>query len=258
MIETPLLKCLECRLVGAPPKFDLPPPPPLPMFGDEMFADRANGLNTNERFLKRCFRFPGFGVPVESTTSLPLNNEASQLVSKLIHSDQALYAFFLACSVLFAALLVIAIVFLAKLLRVKKQLSAAASDSHLSQKTLSASITSSTASSNMSSSNTMCSQLSNSHHPHFYNELFVVPRVNNHYLQPQTGFDEYAEITSQHLSYDTTNTDWLSATKVSGLVAPIVLNQQNILKLQQNRLGHLNKLNNYVPAPRTFMHANQA
>ena len=215
MLDEQLLKCLECRLLAKPPKFDMPPPPPPPALLNSLFKDNAFD---QKRFLKKCLRMKHFlnGIQQQTNTpnSLPLGNEniiedSNKQNFWLFNSPETLYMFFFVCTILFLVVLIIAIVFLFKLFKIKKELG--------QNKNLTNSLTTSDTVSTVSSSNTINSQLLSlkqdndsqcTNSPQFYNQLFAninsnnQQRVYNQYLQTipiktEQNLDEYAEIASQ-------------------------------------------------------------
>lgn len=218
MLDEQLLKCLECRLLASPPKFNLPPPPPPPALLNSLLKDNVYDGFNNMKFLKKCLRMKhflnGFTQQKSNTAnSMPLGNEKIVNLKQqqqqnywLFTSPETLYMFFFICTILFLVVLIIAIVFLFKLFKIKKELGQS------KNKNLSNSLTTSDTASSVSSSNTINSQLlslKQENDSQFYNQLFAnintnnsQQRVYNQYLQslpikPEQNLDEYAEIASQ-------------------------------------------------------------
>lgn len=218
MLDEQLLKCLECRLLASPPKFNLPPPPPPPALLNSLLKDNVYDGFNNMKFLKKCLRMKYFlnGITQQKSNtanSMPLGNEKIVNLKQqqqqnywLFTSPETLYMFFFICTILFLVVLIIAIVFLFKLFKIKKELGQS------KNKNLSNSLTTSDTASSVSSSNTINSQLlslKQENDSQFYNQLFAnintnnsQQRVYNQYLQslpikPEQNLDEYAEIASQ-------------------------------------------------------------
>ena len=218
LIDGQLLKCLQCRLAGSPPKFSLPPPPPPPAFIDNLFSGATSDNNkfdltnfNNNKIIRRCLRLKAMLKPTTQTgtnisPSPSIDNdvsiEQSRPTSSLfdLSSTDSLYLFFFICAILFMAVLVVALVFLYKLFKIKKHINKSQSDSQISKSTFL------TNSSTVSSSNTINSQLSSlkESDSQLYNQLFNHhQRINNQYFPAQAttansnSNEDYTEISSQ-------------------------------------------------------------
>lgn len=214
LIDEKLLKCLQCRLAGSPPKFNLPPPPPPPAFIDSLFNDNGNNNNkfdfTNfnkDKLIRRCLRLKALLNPSstqhsDKSPSLSLDSgikiEQSSRSILDFTSTESLYIFFFVCTIIFLIVLTVALVFLVKLFKIKKHLNKSQSDSQISKSTFL------TSSSTVSSSNTINSQLSSlkESDSQLYNQLFNHQRINNQYFPaPQnkvvSNSEDYTEISSQ-------------------------------------------------------------
>lgn len=213
LIDEQLLKCLQCRLAGSPPKFNLPPPPPPPAFIDSLFNDNSNNKKfdftdfNKDKLIRRCLRLkamlnPSSTEQLDNSPSLSLDSgvriEQSSRSFLDFTSTESLYLFFLICTILFVIVLIVAIVFIIKLIKIKKHLNKSQSDSQISKSTFL------TNSSTVSSSNTINSQLSSlkESDSQLYNQLFNHQRINNQYFPaPQnkaaSNSEDYTEISSQ-------------------------------------------------------------
>lgn len=226
-----LLKCLECRLVGKPPKFNLQPPPMPPV---EILQQLD--INVDDLLKRKCLKLkPASTASLNDESSSDLAQSSASLVTVstpfLLTSTQSFYIF-IACLIVFFIVLFVACFFLIKLYRIKKQLDERVNSKSTSDliranrqhifNCLSSSLTSSSASST-TSSNTINSNLiltpsnyitdsksdKSSDGPLIYNQLFSYNSSNgSYYLQSipasnsvnQTklhNLDEYAEINSQ-------------------------------------------------------------
>lgn len=279
MIDAQLLKCLECRLVGAPPKFDLPPPPPPPEFINSLLgiSEKTDSFNMKQlyrkKMLARCLKIKNFISETTSSSvsskltknSMPVNEEKVEQSESFIfqlNSAESLYLFFFICAILFLIVFIVALVFLFKLFRIRKDLHKSTSDSQFS-KTMSSSLTNSTsAGSDTSSSNTINSQIlsikqeTDSQSSQFYNQLFSQQRVCNQYLPavPRVvSCDEYTEISSQYApNYDSAYLEKLKLncqsiaedtlrTNQMRNSAYLVANNSTNALLMMNQLGQLNQ-----------------
>jgi hypothetical protein len=173
-----LVKCLECRLVGAPPRFDLTPPPPLPATLDlfTTTSDLLNSLNLPENRqlarqlknikLKKCLlRAYSTLLPSSNNNNLPITttttattmspDEVFTSSSSLLRltQEQSLIIFWTSF-VLFLIVLTIAAIFTYKLFQIRAQLK------HCKALTLNNTTTNNSSSSVSSTkSNTMSSNL---------------------------------------------------------------------------------------------------
>jgi hypothetical protein len=238
--QSDLIKCLECRLVGQPPKFNLKPPP-------ELSDDLLEQLNLNKNDLlkfKKCISlksnqlFNSNEIQTESASASLATTATTSLLPFTLTSTQSFYIFMI-CLIVFLLVLIIAFIFLIKLYRIKKQLESAnnitnsKSTSDLIKNNrqqifncLSSSLTSSSASST-TSSNTINSNLiltptlfsqqqqqtkkstNNEQFPIFYNQLFTFnPQVQTNNINNNKQIianDEYAEINSQTYKFEIYN-----------------------------------------------------
>ncbi len=245
MIDTALLKCLECRLVGRPPVFSMPPPPPPPELLESLFSDRTNEFHDSRFALNRCYRSKNLAIAASDSntvSSMSLDTGVTGYVSSLLNSNENLFIFFFVCSIMFVTVLLIALIFLVKLFKIKKQLYKATSNSQISHKALSSSLTNSTTASSVSSSNTISSNASSSQ-PQLYNQLFSQQQnqVQSQYLKPSVGLDEYSEIMS-HYPYDTACINWEQISRAMGVDQNQI--KRNSAALLQNNLLCLSQLQN--------------
>lgn len=124
-----LIKCLECRLVGAPPVFSMPPPPvpPAHFFQQFNLSNKQITDQLKQIKLKNCLSIK------HSNLATNLNNEPNakrvqflsesnfESILEKFTPDQSLYIF-LACLVIFIIVLSVAFVFIYKLIRLKNEL----------------------------------------------------------------------------------------------------------------------------------------
>lgn len=222
--ESALIKCLECRLVGKPPKFNLAAPPPLP--ADILEQLNADDFNTIQQLKhKKCLKSNKFLNVLQQqhkqTTVNDMLIQSSSLVTTapfILTSTQSFYIFII-CLIVFFLVLFVAFLFLIKLYRIKKQLeersnSKSTSDLIKSNRqhifnclssSLSSSSASSTTSSNTINSNLILTPMNQEQNKTdlAYNQLFTFNPNSSCYLQQKLqNLDEYAEISSQTYKYD--------------------------------------------------------
>lgn len=178
--ESFLIKCLECRLIGPPPRFNLTQPPSLPaeLINSDLFASLLNDNGNKQQLLrqlkniklKRCL---GRGLDlnplgsVNYSSSLQQQQPGVDVMSRMLDLTPAeSLLVFLISFTLFVIVLLIALIFVIKLFRIRKQLRKCKLTSSGSCKTiddkshnmhLSSSLSS--GSSNMSKTNTITSHL---------------------------------------------------------------------------------------------------
>lgn len=173
-----LIKCLECRLIGAPPKFTMGPPPALP--AEFLTTDLLQSLNFVENRqlarqlknikLKRCHLVQSHPIDVDSSNLASIQHQEMIDHSQIALTQEQSILVFLISFLLFLIVLTIAGIFTIKLIRVRRQF----------KEFKSLNKTSSTASSstNMSKSNTITSELVltpkmlDNNNTTFYNQLF--------------------------------------------------------------------------------------
>jgi len=138
--EFSMIKCLECRLIGRPPKFAMQPPPaPSADILAQLNLDpNLNDFITSKKHLKKCINKSrsiieaAFSATDNSaeTNSISTNNDvliqssASLVTSStpfILNSTQSFYIFVM-CLIVFFLVLFVAFLFLIKLYRIKKQL----------------------------------------------------------------------------------------------------------------------------------------
>ena len=129
-MSSQLLKCLECRLVGAPPKFDLPPPPELTL---EQFAELLGTGADRKSFFKqlKCVKAKK-GQVFSAINRNSQNNMLSTLSDstptatvekiKLFNSEFYLtqtqsILIFVSCLLIFFTLILVAFIFIYKLFK---------------------------------------------------------------------------------------------------------------------------------------------
>lgn len=122
-----LIKCLECRLIRPPPKFDLGPPPPLP--ADLLTADFLHSLNVAENRelarqlknikLKKCL--PVSRAAFASPASMSLDSVIVAQQPLTLSHEQSLAVFVISFA-LFLAVFAIAVFFTVKLVKIRRQL----------------------------------------------------------------------------------------------------------------------------------------
>ena len=139
--DSKMLKCLKCRLIGHPPVFNMPPPPPLPtsILHDLQSTDPklANFISQNlhksqQIQSKRCFKLKSFlniktlkNNEQETTTSTQQNlikqsNDINDLTNSNSNQIQSLI-FFSVCFLFFLIVLSVAFLFLYKLFKLRKK-----------------------------------------------------------------------------------------------------------------------------------------
>jgi len=277
--QSDLLKCLECRLVGAPPKFNMPPPPPPPA---HMFLNAYDPIDSivnelgRKQLLKRCFRLKRFLFHNSNNNLIkqqrpeadyePAGTSANNLLAATdsFTSTQSLYIV-LACFVMFLIVLSIALVFLIKLFRIKKEFSEKKNSFNTNNSMTTSSTVSSTKSSLLTaksiSSLNVAATTTTIPKELQYNQL----QLNTQYLQAvpkmhNMNIDEYAEINSQNVynQYDSNYVDpraQLNSNSMSSIesasTAPLILhtlaqnnfnNSAAFLIANNNALLFLNQL----------------
>ncbi|RNA11799.1 hypothetical protein BpHYR1_016721 [Brachionus plicatilis] len=125
-----LIKCLECRLVGAPPPFTMPPPPAPPVQFFQQF-NLSNKLITDQLKqikLKKCLDIKSSNLATNLNESSAKRVQSSLLASSNLESmlqrltpDQSLFIF-VACLLVFILVLIVAFIFIYKLIRLRNEL----------------------------------------------------------------------------------------------------------------------------------------
>lgn len=125
-----LIKCLECRLVGAPPAFDMPPPPvpPMEFFREFNLSNKQITDQLKQIKLKKCLNIKNSNLATNLNEASDKRVQSSLLSSSNIESilqnltpNQSLYIF-LACLIIFIVVLIVAFVFIYKLVRLRNEL----------------------------------------------------------------------------------------------------------------------------------------
>lgn len=137
MSTSALLKCLECRLVGAPPVFKLAPPPAPPaefLLNLHLNENKPLAKQLKQIQLKRCLKVKNFLNKINTsnqsnTKSSPLSSISNEHYESLqtnslfynLTPNQSLLIFII-CFLIFLIVLTIAFVFLYKLFRLRNEL----------------------------------------------------------------------------------------------------------------------------------------
>lgn len=163
--QSQLIKCLECRLVGPPPIFNLPPPPALP----KSFLDANSDLFKILKPLKsassskracanlKTYLFKNNIIPKQIIANKnKLESTETDSASQFYLNHAQTLVLFLVCLFVFLVVLFVAFIFLYKLFKIRKQIKTTKLNSN---KCLSSSLSSSSSSSSNSKSNTISSQL---------------------------------------------------------------------------------------------------
>ncbi|CAF0708420.1 unnamed protein product [Brachionus calyciflorus] len=129
-----LIKCLECRLVGAPPVFKMQPPPlpPVEFLKNFNLTDKFLTKQLRQIQLKKCLSIRKY-VSNLNTNLNSSNDVENTLQSSLLSSSQLESVFqkltpnqsfyiFIACLILFLIVLSIAFIFIYKLIRLRNEL----------------------------------------------------------------------------------------------------------------------------------------
>lgn len=278
-----LVKCLECRLVGAPPRFDLTPPPPLPSTLDlfTTTSDLLNSLNLPENRqlarqlknikLKKCLLraystlLPSSNnnnnLPITTTTTTTSPDEVftSSSSSSLLRltQEQSLIIFWTSF-VLFLIVLTIAAIFTYKLFQIRAQLK------HCKALTLNNTTNNSSSSSSSTKSNTMSSNLiltPSSYGKSSVNECEKQRQNNNNNNNSSIFYNQLFETTKQMNCWESsvaTSSSIASSTRSSASTdsspkrsnntqhyLQAVPNCSNLLEAHLNRLNLVNQVSEY-------------
>ena len=172
-----LLKCLECRLIGAPPVFNLAPPPKLPIdfllvelpINEDLFylTNKRKAASMSKR--QKCLNLKNYLSTQIRSVEAAEHSKSSSLSSSASTIDESQHIYlnqtqslllFTICFLIFLIVLFVAFIFLYKLFKIKKQLNTCKSANKLSSSLTSASSTSTAPTSLMYTLDKNCPMLS--------------------------------------------------------------------------------------------------
>lgn len=215
-----LIRCLECRLIRPPPKFQLTPPPAFP--ADLLTPEFLHSLTQPDNRhiarqlrnikLKRCLTNSASNHhhQQQRLNDLVDSNQHASAASVVIQPqqplllthEQSLVVFFVSF-VLFLIVLSVAVFFTLKLLKIRRQLSQMNTFKTLNKSSTTSGSGTSSGSSSLSKSNTITSS----------ELILTTPTSSSHHQQNQAFYNQLFETTKQFSSSSSSSTSSSSSPK---------------------------------------------